>query len=606
MGKSKKDSLKNERTAPKKVVLGPFLFGILSVVVGIIAGLGAVVFRGMIAIFHNLFFLGKFSVVYDANVHTPSSPWGPFVILVPVLGAMGVVFLVKNFAPEAKGHGVPEVMDAIYYNKGIIRPLVAAIKSLASALSIGTGGAVGREGPIIQIGASFGSTVGQLLRVPPWQRITLIAAGAGGGIAATFNTPVGGVLFAVEIMMHEISVRTLVPVAISTATATYTARFFFGSHPSFVIPKFETPYFHLTGPLMIPSYVVLGVLAGVVSAAFIRSIYLFEDFFEKYIRISYYLRHCTGMLLVGGIMYGVMVTFGHYYIEGVGYATVQDVLTGSLTQWRLLFLLFGLKLFVTSITLGSGASGGIFSPALFMGATLGGAYGLVIHRFFPTMAVDPSALAVAGMAGMVGGATGAALAAIVMIYEMTLEYNVIIPMTITVALSYGVRRLLSSESIYTLKLARRGHYMPEALRADYHEVRRAREVMDTHFVTIDASRPLNDLAQIASEHPDVFWFLATDGNTVRGFVSKEDGLSALEQRSENVKLDDIIDKLYVTVAEETTLFSVMDAMRLGNVAVALVTGNTTSSFECTVKGLITKHQIGHEMAQAVELYSDHE
>jgi CIC family chloride channel protein len=184
-----------------------------------------------------------------------------------VIGAVGVAFLVKNFAPEAKGHGVPEVMDAIYYGGGKIRPVVALVKSLASALSIGSGGSVGREGPIIQIGASFGSTMGQVLRLPPWQRITLIAGGAGAGIAATFNTPVGGVLFALEIMMHEVSARTLVPVAICTATATYIGQLFFGPHPSFVIPEMEQPYFHVSSPGVLVAYLPLGILLGLLSAA---------------------------------------------------------------------------------------------------------------------------------------------------------------------------------------------------------------------------------------------------------------------------------------------------------------------------------------------------
>ncbi len=202
------------QTATQSTPLGPLRLYACSILIGVVAACGAVVFRGLIAFFHNLLFLGFISFAYEANVHTPPSPWGPFVILVPVLGAVGVAFLVSNFAPEAKGHGVPEVMDAVYYGRGIVRPVVALIKSLASALSIGSGGAVGREGPIIQIGSSFGSTLGQILRVPGWQRITLIAAGAGAGIAATFNTPIGGVLFAVEIMLHEVSARTLVPVTI--------------------------------------------------------------------------------------------------------------------------------------------------------------------------------------------------------------------------------------------------------------------------------------------------------------------------------------------------------------------------------------------------------
>ena len=209
---------------------------LLALVVGIVGGLGAVVFRGLIAFVHNLLFLGTLSFVYDSSLFTPASPWGALVVLVPVVGAIGVTFIVTNFAPEAKGHGVPEVMDAIYYNRGVIRPIVAVAKSLASALSIGSGAAVGREGPIIQIGSAFGSTLGQVIRMSMGQRIILVAAGAGAGIAATFNTPIGGVLFATELMMPEISVNTFLPVAIATGTATFIGRLFFGDRPAFDVP----------------------------------------------------------------------------------------------------------------------------------------------------------------------------------------------------------------------------------------------------------------------------------------------------------------------------------------------------------------------------------
>jgi CIC family chloride channel protein len=209
---------------------------LLALLVGIVGGLGAVVFRGLIAFVHNLLFFGKLSVIYDSSLFTPASPWGVLVVLVPVVGAIGVTFIVTHFAPEAKGHGVPEVMDAIYYNRGIIRPIVAVAKSLASALSIGSGAAVGREGPIIQIGSAFGSTLGQVIRMSMGQRIILVAAGAGAGIAATFNTPIGGVLFATELMMPEISVNTFLPVAIATGTATFIGRLFFGDRPAFDVP----------------------------------------------------------------------------------------------------------------------------------------------------------------------------------------------------------------------------------------------------------------------------------------------------------------------------------------------------------------------------------
>jgi CIC family chloride channel protein len=595
---------KNETAKGK--TLGLLSFSLLSVLIGVIAGLGAAVFRGLIALFHNLLFLGKLSLVYDANAHTPPSPWGPFVILVPVVGALGVAFLVKNFAPEAKGHGVPEVMDAVYYNKGVIRPVVAVIKSLASALSIGSGGAIGREGPIIQIGSSFGSSMGQLLKMPVWQRITLIAAGAGGGIAATFNTPIGGVLFAVEIMLHEVSVRTLIPVAISTATATYLGRLFFGAYPSFVIPSFQTPYFHLTHPLVLPSYVGLGLIMGVFSALFIRSIYGFEDFFDKRVPGNYYTRHMSGMFLVGIIMYVLMVTRGHYYIEGVGYSTVQTILTGALSDLNLILILFALKLLATSLTLGSGASGGIFSPALFMGATLGGAYGLVLSHFLPSLAISPPAFAVAGMAGMVGGATGAAMAAIVMIFEMTLDYNVIIPMTITVALSYGVRKRLCNESIYTLKLVRRGHYMPEALQTHFHQLKRAKDIMDTGIGVVRSSSSFGEFVRIVQEKEPAYLFLMEDEDRVTGVLPMELAIRCLREEAETGNVCDIAGKDFVTVSEDATLFYVLARMRAENASVALVTkdggGDVVSHGD--VKGVITRHQIAEAMREGIELFAD--
>jgi CIC family chloride channel protein len=594
----------NEKTATQANPLSPLAFSLLAVLIGIVAGLGAVVFRGLIALFHNLLFLGKLSLSYDANVHTPPSPWGLLVILVPVVGALGVAFLVKNFAPEAKGHGVPEVMDAIYYNKGIIRPIVAVVKSLASALSIGSGGSIGREGPIIQIGSSFGSTIGQLLYMPVWQRITAIAAGAGGGIAATFNTPIGGVLFAVEIMMHEVSVRTLAPVAISTAMATYIGRIVFGDHPSFVIPTFETPYFHLTNPIVLFAYAVLGVMMGGASTLFIKSIYGLEDFFAQRVRGSYYRQHVIGMTLVGIIMYALLAAYGHYYVEGVGYATVQDILSGVQFPLYLLLLLYVLKLFVTSLTLGSGASGGIFSPSLFMGATLGGAYGVILHGLFPGLAVSPPAFAVAGMAGMVGGATGAAMAAIVMIFEMTLNYNVIIPMTITVAISYGVRKLLSEESIYTLKLVRRGHYMPKALQTNVQFIRHAKDVMDTHFRVVPGSSTLEQFSTLLSKPIPEANFVVEDGDSIVGLLTKAAALEAVGQASKTTTLAEIASRNYLTVAEDVTLLEVIARMHVSRASVAVVTPQGHGDSVTSVEGLITKETISDSMTEAIEFFSD--
>jgi CIC family chloride channel protein len=317
----------------------------------VITGIGAVFFRALIGLIHNVAFFGAFFINYDANVFTRPSPWGALIILVPVAGGLIVTFLVQNFVPEARGHRVPEVMDAIYYREGNIRPIVAAVKSLASAISIGTGAAVGREGPIIQIGASLGSSIGQFITMAPWQRITLVAAGAGAGIAATFNTPIGGVMFAIELMLPEISARTFLPAALATGTATFIGRIFLGLQPAFAVPaallNSDKPA-SLTALLL---YALLGALMGLAATAFIKRLSLAEDVFEG-VRNGY-LRHAIGMLLIGSLMYALLRTSGQYYVDGVGYATIQAILSGGLIVPGLLALLFFAKLCATSVSLGS-------------------------------------------------------------------------------------------------------------------------------------------------------------------------------------------------------------------------------------------------------------
>jgi len=591
---------------PRRREIGPFAMMLLTVGVGIVAGVGAVAFRWLIALFHNFFFLGQLSAVYDANQHTPAGPWGAGIILAPVLGAMGVAFLVKTFAPEARGHGVPEVADAIYYNKGIIRPVVALVKAVASALSIGSGGSVGREGPIIQIGSAFGSSVGQLLRVPAWQRVTLIAAGTGGGIAATFNTPIGGILFAAEIMLHEVSVRTLVPVAISTATATYVGRLILGANPSFVVPGFQTTYFHITNPEVLLGYVGLGLLLGPAAALVIRAIYRAEDLFETRVRGGYYVRHGLGMLMVGVLIWLTRLMSGEYHIQGVGYATVQDILTGSSYSIGFLLLLFVLKLTATSLTLGSGGSGGIFSPTLFLGATLGGAWGALLNMIFPGLHASPPAFAVAGMAGMVGGTTGAAIAAIVMIFEMTQDYNVIVPMTVTVALAYGGRKLLLNESIYTLKLVRRGHYVPEALQTNLHYMMLARDLQRREVVILPAGTPLADFVARLPADLDARLpcYLVAEKGQLAGFVAPETALRAAARGSPAATVGSIADAGFALVGPSTTLFELVTRMRAEGVTRLLVAPSVAKAMASDVTGWISREDIADSMGDALDLFAD--
>lgn len=564
-------------------------FSLLAISTGLVAGLGAVVFRAMIALFHNLLFLGTLSVTYDANTHTPAAPWGMGVILVPVLGALVVTYLVRHYAPEARGHGVPEVIDAIYYNAGRIRPAVALIKSLASAISIGSGAAVGREGPIIQIGAAFGSTVGQLVPMPQWRRLTLIACGAGGGIAATFNTPIGGLLFAIELILPEISSRTLIPVALATGAATYIGRAAFGDYPAFDIPALVL---HGSSGLSAGSVVAwlgFGVLLGIVSMIYIRALYGFEDMFER-IPGNDYSRHALGMLLVGVMMYLLLHYTGHYYVQGVGYATIQDILQEVLRHPGFLLVLFALKLLATSLTLGSGASGGIFSPSLFMGATLGGAYAALLASLVPGVQMDIAGTAVIGMAGMVAGATGAVVTAIVMIFEMTRDYDVIIPLMITASLAYGVRRALLRDSIYTMKLARRGHIIPEALQTNLYLMHSARELLDIPTLRrrADDATPLRGLLRNQRQIPHIL--LTNDGHAAgllsAGTLHRLDRDSSLARLFAEHGARD-----FIRVSADDNLFDVFIRLRDAPTDVALVTEQVDSDGEEKVLGALTWEQI---------------
>jgi len=576
---------------------GPFSFALLAVVLGVASGLGAFVFRVLIALIHNLFFFGHLSTHYDTSQHAPPSPWGPAIVLVPMLGAILVVFLVKNFAPEAKGHGVPEVMDAIYYGKSVIRPVVAVVKSIASSISIGSGGSVGREGPIVQIAAAFASWLGGFARVSRWQRATLVAAGGGAGIAATFNTPIGGVLFAVEVLLHEVSVRTLVPVALSTATATYVGQRLFGNAPAFVVPTVHAS----ESVAVLPAYVVLGGVMAVIAVVLIRALYGMEDLFDRAIPRNAYARHVVGMLGVGITIAVLMWRTGHYYVEGVGYATIVDILTGGLTGAWFLVLLAVLKLLTTTLTLGSGGSGGVFSPSLFMGATLGGAFGLLLRHVFPDIPFDPAALALAGMAGLIAGATGAALTAIVMIFEMTLDYSVVLPMTLTVAVAHGVRRALLAQNIYTMKLVRRGHYMPEALQANAILVHHVEDLAMAAATVLPAVATVKDAASADLPTTSEYFVLA-EGERVVGVVRRD--TVRLETLDPASLLADIARRDFAVVAADMTLFELMPAMKRSRAEIAVVLAPGATGAGIAVVGVVTKAHVAEALAEGMEIFGD--
>ena len=582
--------------------LGLVRLSLLAIVVGLVTGLGAVVFRDLIGFIHNLSFLGVFSFDYEANVFTPPSPWGALIILVPVVGGQIVTFLITKFAPEARGHGVPEVMDAIYYQDGMIRPVVAVIKSIASALSIGTGAAVGREGPIIQIGSAIGSTLGQIVRMAPWQRITLVAAGAGAGIAATFNTPIGGVMFAIELMMPELSARTFLPVALATGTATFIGRIFFGIHPAFAMP---TKLLASQSPASLDAlllYALLGALIGIAAAAFIRGLSFAEDVFDR-IR-NPYLRNFVGMLIVGVLIYAFLIGAGHYFVEGVGYSTIQAILAGGLDLPALLIILFAAKLAATSISLGAGSSGGIFSPSLFMGATLGAAFGVLVQVIHPMENFGPTTCAVIGMAAMVGGGTGAAMTAVTMIFEMTRDYDLVMPSIVAVALAIGVRRLLSPENIYTIKLVGRGHFIPKALYANMFLVRRARDVMQKDVTLLAADAHFDAFLRQHGEEHGLRQVVVTRGNHIASVVQVDTSLRrGSEQAYSGVRLGDVAQRNFTVARESDIMFDVVQRLTHRDAVMAIVVKDRSRARPSDVVGIISKDQIADSVGASIKPFS---
>ena len=574
---------------------------LLALVVGIVTGLGSVVFRDLIGLIHNIFFTGTFAVHYDANQFTPPSPWGLWTILVPVIGGIIVTFLVTNFAPEARGHGVPEVIDAIFYKSGIIRPVVAVVKSLASAVSIGSGAAVGREGPIIQIGSALGSTLGQVVRMTPAQRIILVAAGAGAGIASTFNTPIGGVLFTIELMMPEMSIASFLPVALSTAAATFIGRFFFGVAPAFSVPPLAPLSIDLSSALTLGLYAVMGIVVGVAATGLIRGLHLFEDVFEKIKQP--YLRHIVGMLLVGILIYGLQRTLGHYFVEGVGYATIQAILSGDMAGPGLLLLLFVCKLFATSTSLGSGASGGVFSPSLFLGATIGGAFAALFNALHFPIPLNVPSFAMVGMGAMVGSGTGAVMTAVAMIFEMTRNYDIVLPMILAVAVSIGIRRVLSRENIYTLKLVRRGHAIPKARHANMFLVRHAGEVMDKDVIVAEADSGFDALLARPDNGGRLRHVVVADAGHIVGVMRVNTALrSASAGMQPGLTLREIASDRFTIVREDEVVFDVIRRIWRRKATMALVTGGQGVPRAGDVLGVITKEHVADSVASSIEVY----
>lgn len=517
--------------------------------VGAIAGLGAAFFKYLIEFFHNLFFSGMFSFAHSSR--SSASVWGPFIILVPAIGIAVAQMITSKWAPEAKGHGVPEVMVAVAENRGKIRPIVALVKSLASAITIGSGGSVGKEGPIVQIGASFGSTLGQSLKLSSRDTIILVGAGVAGGISATFNAPIGGIMFALELILPEYSIMTIMPLVVSSIIATTVCSFFLGTHPAFIVPEYA-----MVSSFELVFYVVLGLLAGLLSVLFIKSVYGMEDFFDS-IHIHPTLKAIIGGLLVGVIGYVSLKSFGSYHVYGVGYDFLDLVLSNQVTSLVMAFSLVFLKILANSLTLASGGSGGIFAPSLFLGGALGAGVGIVVHMLFPGHTGPISAYAIVGMAAIVSGVTGGVLTAIIMVFEMTRNYAIMLPLLLSGVLSYFISRLLYGETMYTKKLTRRGIHIQFDKRIPMLKAIQVGEITNRSFISCHPDDTVEKVWETMHEH-GLGLFPVTDGDQVLGTIGYIELHNAAPSKERTIA--PLVHKVNICIPSKANLYDALLVM----------------------------------------------
>lgn len=554
----------------------------LACIIGLLGGVGAVIFTSLIEL------VSDNSVV--KILKSDSDVAQNLLFLVPALGIFLAAWLTRRFAPEAQGHGVPEVIVAVARKEGVIRPRVSLVKVLASALTIGTGGSVGREGPIVQIGASVGSMVGQFFRLRRRNLKVLVAAGVAAGISATFNAPLAGVIFASEIILGSFAVQHLTPIVLASVLADVVQQHIgeYGLSPVFRSLNYE----YMSSFAEVPPFLLFGLLCGITAVMFTKFVYFAEDFVASAFK-SWWIR-----ALVVGCLVGLIATIyprtspsddAHSEtvtpapaLFGVGYEVVEHTLhlkneavSGAkdsrgdvrlnrkqmLAELRWLLPLMLLKIALTSLTLAGGGSGGIFAPSLFVGATLGGSFGLLLNVYFPGVSMSPGVYAVVGMGAVVAGTTHGLLSAILVVYEMTGDYRVMLPIMVSAGIASVIARFIDRESIYHKKLSRRNESVQRGHDVAVLEHVTVADVM----VPIDVVHLTDNLTQIiefAKTHAQLENLPVVDENgDVEGMIRHVDLKLALESEvnPQLIRARDLdVDQLYDVLVDENLLEAIAD------------------------------------------------
>jgi CIC family chloride channel protein len=506
---------------------------IYAAVIGIGGGYGAVGFR---------FLINEFTFLFFQHNQTELAAYHGFrTLFAPIIGGLIVGLLVHFFAREAKGHGVPEVMYAVTEKKGIIRPRIVVFKALASAISIGSGGSVGREGPIVQIGAAWGSTFGRILRMREHHLKTLVACGAASGIAATFNAPIGGALFAFEVILGNFAIANVSAIVISSVLSAAIGRIYFGNMASFPIP-----HYHVSGIPILFLFAVLGIIGGLYGAAYSRVLLFFENLWDKIKALPEWLKPAVGGIFIGA------VGFFFPQVLGVGYPSVEKALMAHI-DFNMLLILLVLKLLITSITIASGGSGGVFAPGLYQGAMLGGAVGIIFNMLFPNMQISDGVFAAVGMSTVFAGSAHAPITAMIMLFEMTGNYQLILPLMLATVIATTISTKINRESIYTMKLAKRGFDVIRKRAADRLSSFLVEEAMHPEKLCLRDTMTLEEAYKNFENSEE--WFATVrdmEGNLL-GSVSRAQVLEELQHKHGSYLITGILPKKFGHVSSKATL-----------------------------------------------------
>src|SRR5438034_4011214 len=495
------------------------LVSFLAAAIGLIAGCVAFLLYKLIGLFTNIVFYHRFVAEFTSARHHQLGAW---VILMPVIGGVIVGFMAKYGTAKIKGHGIPESMEAVLINRRRIEPRVAILKPISAAIAIGTGGPFGAEGPIIQTGGAIGSLIGQVMHTTAAERKVLLACGAAAGMSATFNTPIAGVILAIELLLFEFKSRSFIPLVIASTLATAVHMQLLGTGPMFSVANMDFGI-----PRGLPFYLLLGGICGLAAVGFTRLLYWTEDLFEQ-LPVDQLWWPAIGALGLGIIGYFVP------RVLGVGYETIGDILNANLGLKLLVGVMLA-KAIALVISLGSGTSGGLLAPMFMSSAAMGGALAMVLNRLIPSAHLSPGAFALVAMGAVFGAASRATFAFIIFAFEITRDYNSVLPLMLVSVIADGIAMILMpSSSFMTEKLARRAlrnHHDHEA--TVLHQVVVA-ETMDCDVPTLPASMRVGELvARIAKHDPVVSrhqgMVIVDAEGRLAGIITRADVLRALDQ-----------------------------------------------------------------------------